>query len=80
MASTPLINSENRSFFCPHFTPPMVRKWALIAVATIMALGALFAYTLGAPWFIAVGLFALALAPLCPLTTVSYQNREPIQA
>lgn len=42
-------------------------KVILIAVSTIMALGMIFAYSLCAPWFVTLSLFALALLPLFPI-------------
>ena len=46
---------------------PKTKKIILIAIATIMALGMVFAFFLGAPWFVTLTFFALALAPLFPI-------------
>lgn len=42
-------------------------KLILIALATIMGLGMIFSYSLGAPWYLTVVFFVLTLAPLFPV-------------
>lgn len=45
------------------------RDRILIAISVIMAIGLIISYVMGAPWFVPLTFFALALVPIIPLGT-----------
>ncbi len=56
-----------------------VKKWALIALSTILALGMIFSYMVGGPWLLTFFFFACALVPLLPLhKVIQAQNQPPL--
>ncbi|MGB7978821.1 MAG: hypothetical protein WCF19_06660 [Chlamydiales bacterium] len=60
------------------FDPPQRKKNILIAVATLMFLGMVLSYALGAQWFIIAAFFALSLSPLFPLGKAVDNQRSRI--
>lgn len=55
-----------------------VKKFALIALSTIMALGMIFSYVAGAPWWMIFLFFVCTLAPLCPVNDLVNEQRRRI--
>jgi len=78
MSNVPLISPSGPKSVFSYLDPPLTKKWTLIALSTLFALGMIFSYCLGAPWFVCVALFALALAPLCPISANVNQQRNRI--
>lgn len=58
--------------------PTTVKKFILIAIATLMTLGMALSYFLGAPWFVAAGFFLFAISPLFPLGKVIDDQKSRI--
>ena len=59
-----------RIFPISYFTPLAIRNWLFVALSTILTLGMIFSYALGAPWGIPLLFFGLALAALYPVNTL----------
>ncbi len=55
-----------------------LKKTALIALSLLMATGLILSYALGAPWFVMVGFFLLALSPLFPIGQAVDSQRSRI--
>lgn len=61
-----------------YFQPAQVKKAILIAVSTLMFLGMILSYAIGAPWFIIAGFFLLTMSPLFPLGKAVDDQRSRI--
>lgn len=56
-----LLNYFDRKYGLP---PEQVKKWARIALATILAVGMIFSFAMAAPWILAFTFFSLSLGAL----------------
>jgi hypothetical protein len=61
-----------------YFQPVDVKKAILIAVSTLMFLGMILSYAIGAPWYVIVGFFLLTMSPLFPLGKAVDDQRSRI--
>lgn len=69
-----IVKTENTGFF----RPENLKKAILVAVSTLMFLGMILAYAIGAPWFIVATFFLLTLSPLFPLGKAVDDQRNRI--
>jgi len=58
---TSVLNYFDRNY---GFNPDQVKKWAKIALATILAVGMIFSFAMAAPWIMAFSFFTLSLGAL----------------
>ena len=69
-----------RIFPIAYLEPQQVKKWALVALSTILALGMIFSYAFGAPWAVIFLLFVAALIPVYPIRNTVNEQRHRIQS
>ena len=77
--TTPISSSTPIRILGCEMDRPRAKRWALIAVSMIMALGMIIAYAAGAPWLVILSFFALTLAPILSLHKVVDKQRLRIQ-